>query len=336
MHPPPHPPLVADMINRTESAQCDPSVDPCRQLFNILWGCLATIFACVWVSVHPNVPPSNQGAIRAFWSRLKIMLIAVIAPEIVVVFAARQFLAARQFANEHGVSMAHGFFFAMGGFVDVDRRPIFTNESLEQADVLNAIRAVRVADIEDKSKGDAFSKGIALLQGLWFIVQCIARTAQGLPVSELEVSTLAFAILNIFMWALWWHKPLGVQEGIVLMNVKASSVGKGPKQDKRRPPRRSISRWFEERLAEFGGVFVGDYWDYFQVVEDLQSVPMFWSTDADDIDVPIYGRMAIGGLGFLAEAFFGLVFGTIHCVAWNSHFPSVAEKLLWRRTEGGP
>ncbi|KAJ7897947.1 hypothetical protein B0H14DRAFT_2224884, partial [Mycena olivaceomarginata] len=61
------------------------------------------------------------------------------------------------------------------------------------------------------SKGDALSKGMALFQGLWFTLQCLARVHQTLPVTELEAATLAFAVVNIFIWILWWNKPLDVQ-----------------------------------------------------------------------------------------------------------------------------
>jgi hypothetical protein len=49
--------------------------------------------------VHPNVPAPNQSRLALFWRRLKMMLIAVIAPEIMVGFAARQFIGARTLSN---------------------------------------------------------------------------------------------------------------------------------------------------------------------------------------------------------------------------------------------
>jgi hypothetical protein len=52
------------------------------------------IFVCTWVSVHPNVPSPNQSWLALFWRRLKMMLFTVIAPELMVGFAARQFFAA--------------------------------------------------------------------------------------------------------------------------------------------------------------------------------------------------------------------------------------------------
>jgi hypothetical protein len=82
--------------SRAPADSCD-DTNNCRRLFDIIWGCLTTLFACTWVSVHPNVPPPNQGAFALLWRRLKMMLIAVIAPELMVGFAARQLWAARRF-----------------------------------------------------------------------------------------------------------------------------------------------------------------------------------------------------------------------------------------------
>ena len=65
-------------------------------------------------------------------------------------------------------------------------------------------------DIHDKSKGDSFSKGFAVLQTTWFVSKCIARGVAGLVVTELELATLAFAVLNGILYFLWRNKPLEV------------------------------------------------------------------------------------------------------------------------------
>ena len=66
-------------------------------------------------------------------------------------------------------------------------------------------------EIHDRSKGDALSKGLVLIQTSWFILQCIARRIERLPITELELVTLAFAALNFITYTLWWNKPLNVQ-----------------------------------------------------------------------------------------------------------------------------
>ncbi|KAJ7704571.1 hypothetical protein B0H17DRAFT_894713, partial [Mycena rosella] len=176
--------------------------------------CLTTIFACTLVSVHPNVPSPNQTLLSLLWRRLNMMLVEVIAPELMVCFAARQFVTARWFSKKFGVSITHGFFFSMGGFVSRIGHPIATTKQIEDPilgpEYLSAITKINIEDIMDKSKGDSLSKGIVLVQGLWFAVQCLARLSQCLPITTLEVTTLAFAVVNIFTWLLWWGKPLDV------------------------------------------------------------------------------------------------------------------------------
>ncbi|CAA7271853.1 unnamed protein product [Cyclocybe aegerita] len=49
-------------------------------------------------------------------------------------------------------------------------------------------------DIEDKSKGNMFAKGIAVLHTGCFIIQCVARGAQGLDATELEIIPVGFAV----------------------------------------------------------------------------------------------------------------------------------------------
>jgi hypothetical protein len=66
-------------------------------------------------------------------------------------------------------------------------------------------------EIRDKSKGDVLSKGLVVIQTGWFILQCIARGIEGLPLTGLELVTLAFAALNFVTYGLWWNKPLDVQ-----------------------------------------------------------------------------------------------------------------------------
>ena len=70
---------------------------------------------------------------------------------------------------------------------------------------------VTVEEIEDRSKADGFSKMIALGQTLWFVAQCIARGAQHLDLTLIELLTLSLAVLNGVMYFLWWNKPMDVR-----------------------------------------------------------------------------------------------------------------------------
>ncbi|KAJ7206557.1 hypothetical protein GGX14DRAFT_568112 [Mycena pura] len=317
--------------NNSES--CD-DINNCRRLFDIVWGCLTTIFACTWVSAHPNVPPPKPTrpdafwptlkwklvvALLSIWRRLKLMLIAVIAPELVVGFAARQFLVAWKFSNEFGISWTHGYFISMGGFVTAaGGHPVVTQKQVQEH--ISAIKAVPQEDIEDKSKGDVLSKGVALLQGVWFVTQYVARAAQRLPATELEVATLAFAVLNAFIWVLWWGKPLDVREPIAI-GPGGSAFG----------PKALTRRWTDS----FHALMNGMYTDYHPLLSS--SVPLFWSM-ASDHDHNHHNRHnhhnhhnhVYFTIPAMTELCVGSIFGAMHCMSWNASFPSVYEMWMWR------
>ena len=107
----------------------------------------------------------------------------------------------------------------MGGFMEYEgNRPIrvLLPEQLESYSLTGNGDFPRIskAEIEDKSKGDSISKAVVILQTSWFVMQCIARGVQGLPITELELATVAFAALNFVIYLLWWDKPLNVQRGV--------------------------------------------------------------------------------------------------------------------------
>lgn len=65
-------------------------------------------------------------------------------------------------------------------------------------------------DIMDQSKANAFVKGFATLQALWFCMQCVTRLSQSLALSLLELNTFAHCISTLCVYMLWWHKPYDV------------------------------------------------------------------------------------------------------------------------------
>jgi hypothetical protein len=104
----------------------------------------------------------------------------------------------------------------MGGFMlYVDGKPYHT---LQPDEVLKLIRAECIDaptltenQIRDRSKGNVISKGLIMLQVAWFIMQLVTRVIYRLEITQLEVGTLAFAVLNFLTYAVWWNKPLNVR-----------------------------------------------------------------------------------------------------------------------------
>lgn len=119
----------------------------------------------------------------------------------------------------------HGFFLEMGGFVlcEDGRRAAHTLSGKEFFDLINNkdidIPSITEDDIRDRCKGDYLTKGAIVIQTTWFVFQCASRWSAGLPVTELEVTTLGFAMLNSITYALWWDKPQNI--GIpIYLNAK--------------------------------------------------------------------------------------------------------------------
>ncbi|KAJ6533648.1 hypothetical protein B0H19DRAFT_1272285 [Mycena capillaripes] len=325
--------------SRATAESCD-DINSCRKLFDIVWGCLATIFAATWISVHPNVPPPKQSWLALFWRKLRMMLVAIIAPELMVGFAARQFFTARWYSKNYNISKTHGFFISMGGFASrTGHHPITTPKQLRDiARYFTDIRAVDMEDIKDKSKGDTLSKGVALFQGIWFITQCIARVRQNLPVTELEVATLAFSVVNVLIWGLWWNKPLDVRRPILIGPQENSEIlSSQPLLYSRErldsqvasllPGKRNLLKgdaklWQADFLQGISGALIGGYTDYEPT--SYNSVPSFWSSDDSEQD----GNFDNGS--FLIECLVGTIFGAIHCAAWTADFPSTLEMRMWR------
>ncbi|KAM7214722.1 hypothetical protein V8F06_009887 [Rhypophila decipiens] len=80
------------------------------------------------------------------------------------------------------------------------------------------------ADIRDKSKANGLAKALICFQATWFCVQCIARMAQGMALTLLELNTFAHAICTVLIYIFWWHKPLDVEEPIAILGPHASAM----------------------------------------------------------------------------------------------------------------
>jgi hypothetical protein len=60
------------------------------------------------------------------------------------------------------------------------------------------------------------------------------------------------------------------------------------------------------------------------------SVPSYWSTHGFRAEGSSKGDTHFASRFILIELLVGTLFGLVHCAAWNAHFPSTAELLIWR------
>lgn len=67
-----------------------------RSALDIVWTCFLTIFACTWLSVHPNIVGYRSTWKHIIAARVELMLWSIFGPELIVVFAFRQWSGARR------------------------------------------------------------------------------------------------------------------------------------------------------------------------------------------------------------------------------------------------
>ena len=77
-------------------------------------------------------------------------------------------------------------------------------------------------EIQNQSKADNTAKALLLSQVVYFCVSLIIRGVHGLPVSLLEVTTIAHSLCTILTYAFWWGKPLDIQLPKVLSDTGGS------------------------------------------------------------------------------------------------------------------
>ena len=186
-----------------------------RGSIDIIWSCLATLFVCVWVMIHLNVPAHNDSNWTLFVRRSRWLLLAILAPELVMLFASGQWASAKQSVSEmkalgfESWSMVHAFYADSGGFVlqARDSTPFPITAKQVQYLVVSKympLPAITRAEIWDKSKADRFAKYVACLQAGWLVLQVVARAVQHLPITLLELSTVALITCTAATFYFWF------------------------------------------------------------------------------------------------------------------------------------
>ena len=172
------------------------------------------------------------------------------------------------------------------------------------------------AEIEDKGKSDWLAKSLVLLQTTWFVMQCIARAVEHLPVTHLEIVTLAYAAMNFVIYVFWWDKPLNVNRPVRVFQKSGrtephSSAG----TEARRSTWEVITKGLETIIA-----FIAGYQDDEVNLSRVDRVPRFWANS--DRDDQVTADLIMLGVG--------ACFGGIHCIAWHFPFQTSVEFLIWR------
>ena len=250
---------------------------------------------------------------------------------------------------ERGWSKTHGFFIIMGGFHLFEHHPIQTSnndkfklhdddiplrplaardlygdhtyESIEADIDFTSFTVPTEEEINDRGKSDWLAKSLVLLQTSWFVMQCIARAKEHLPITHLEIVTLAYAAMNFVIYIFWWNKPLNVNRPVRVFRKSERSATQH--QDISRPLQHSraweLTREKIGKSLERIVMFIVGSQDADVDLSREDRVPRFWANGDDE-----------GGIADMIVLGVGVCFGAIHCISWAFSFPTHTELLIWR------
>ncbi len=200
---------------------------------------------------------------------------------------------------------------------------LVTLKALEsEPNLVKNLAAISPETIEDKSKGDALSKTIPILHISWFIVQCIARALQHLPITLLEMTALAFAGLSVITYLLWWYKPLNVKYHISLDGSDSRPTPETHSPEESASP--VNPSWAVRACYRLDSV-----WDWMGLIILGDSINGYYE-DIGDGALRFYsGTEREKPKRFMLMVVVGSLFGAFHCAAWSFYFPSHTEMVLW-------
>ncbi|KAF9693345.1 hypothetical protein EKO04_008803 [Ascochyta lentis] len=207
-------------------------------------------------------------------------------------------------------TLAHSYFANMGGFVLLQKTSgtysfITGNGLLECClpEGVNALSNVQLSKSEllDKAKADVIAKTVAIFQTFVLVLSVLTRVGRRLPISQLEICTVAFAALNFATYLSNLSKPKDVEIPVYITPTEDSHCN---------------------NFNHHGDCFVR------QSLEPATSKYDRTHRIRND-ELRTQGLSRQFSVLNWSLSLSTLLFGTIHCVAWFTDFPSETERLLW-------
>ena len=307
-----------------------------RGTLNLVYSCLFTIFMCTWSVLCVNVPASGDRATQVFSRKMMFAALGILGPEFIVQAALGQWISAKHSvklfnaSGHHQWTIKHAFFADMGGLMlhtpDSPPFPIDAKQTHYLVEKKH-IQCPRVTkkDIEDRDKFDVLLRILVVCQISWFVANCIARGAQGLAVTTLELSTISFIFCTLGTEVFWWHKPADVKTPIIIhCDIPVSEIlllaGDAAREPYNHTPLDFVSRkewtwtlswnFFRNKLRLVG----------VHLRPIARPMPRIPNDNWPEVPAPtIYVLIA-----------FDMAYAAIYLSGWDIWFPTHVEGILWR------
>lgn len=320
-----------------------------RGTVDILWSCGVTILLCCWVSVYPNVGSVSDKWYHPFLDKLNLFCIALLGPDFLFAIAWGQWSKAQasiQLFKKQPLSTevielryVHAFFINAGGIhlkspdfpggfpIDAPQlHYLITNGFVERPNLESMA-------IDERNSADSLSRVITIFQAFWFGAGIVERACTGLSMTTMELTTSSFVLVMLATSAAWYHKPsITKPRYISTKNLQSVQTIRDFSQANTHPM--LPSKWYQTPLEYINQEHFGInlHWSYYTRLGHMLHIRLFsrpvtarpWDRFPSDTwlcptfawSIPISCLTVLFSLLFIA--------------AWNFHFPSKAEKILWR------
>jgi len=169
---------------------------------------------------------------------------------------------------------------------------------------------VTEAEIRDKSESDTFVKALAIFQIISLACSVVFRWIRHISVSQLEIVTLAFAAMAVVLYTVNFGKPRNIE---VASMITMSKFSNNVDTDRKIRIEMAMAYDFDKfSRGESDDTALGSISRIKRIKHDHS-----------------YHNSGNGPLGSVLRYLLPgvcIIFGGLHCIAWNYDFPSVRRR----------
>ncbi|EMR89690.1 hypothetical protein BcDW1_1672 [Botrytis cinerea BcDW1] len=318
-----------------------------RGSLDILWSTASVMILCSWSILCLNLPAPDETIFASICRRVWLTALGFLGPEFILQAAIGQWAAARQSVEQfreagiEGWEMTHAFFANAGGFVlqTADNPDYFVPLNAKQ--LLYLVKSEYILmdstenikkTVKDRNKTDSVLRAITILQTTWFLVNFLTRLIEHLPVTGLEITTVAFILCALGTSVCWWYKPADVTTSIIISSqftIAEIQNGATTTRHDHSPLDCVVPRqeWAWSR-----------FWQHWiNILRWMRIEKVLFVEYADESGDGAYITRIentywyeLHGGYMLAFALMSISYSAIFLSSWKETFPTYAEQLIWR------
>lgn len=326
-----------------------------RGTVGLLWQCLSTIFLCLYVALHFDIPVRPLDFWATMFRKCFFVLIMAIAPELLPSNAFNEWARARTIrkawnsvlGTQYSLKQIH---LIMSGGLQVSASTEEHSRSLELEFLILIEREGLTPDryrkarhphfqefwdsvssclpsdreIDDRSKSDILGKVVTCFQALNVLALIIGRLIKQLDVSLLEIATSSYIALALISYIFWIRKPYNLATYTTMelpfplhnTSFDWQKYNLGNlSSDAKEHLKRRAKREVNVNHLVTADLFTGSMMEF----EFYQPTVNAWTR-----------KRSIQHQSLFVLVLLCALLAGLHLAAWNYKFPTTVEAWMWR------